>query len=863
VTPFIGRKKEQRAIDNALGDQSARLITIFGVGGMGKTRLALTIGQQQVHTIERDGGFRFPDGVFFVPLEAAESPTEIVPALCQATGFQPAGESRTGRSTETQLLDYLRRKRLLLIIDNFEQLLAGVGLLARIHRSAAGVKLLVTSRQKLGLQGERLFALQGMHYPKAGEPVTQSEQLLANYEAAALFVASARRVRSDFRLQDEEVPALIRLCRLVDGLPLAVELAAGWANVLSVADIVAEIEQGLFFLESDLHDLPDRHRSMEAVFDVSWRRLAKAEQAAFAQLCVFRGGFTRQAAAQIVGASLRQLAMLVNKALIQYDKQPDRYLVHRLLRQFGAHKLAHDVAAEKLARDRHCSFYSAALRQWDKQLRGGGQLEALAEFEKESANVRSAWYFAVESGQFAELDRAADGLGRLSLWLRRFHEGETAGRLAEESLLHALSAKEARGDAAQIKRILAKIKIWHSVFCKRTKATILVEQALQILDSPELATVDARRERAFALQRAGDLAFNIDGDEARRLYGRSLTLYRELNDAWGMAKMLTELGWGAAHDGDFKEARQLGNEALALVRPVGDQKRTADVLWLLGTLAILQGQVEEASRLLGESLDIRKMLGDRITDIATGPLDLGMTLTWIGRMAEADAVREETLALYEAQGQPEQIAMAHVRLATSKLHVGQLGAAERHARIGLALCRKVGNQRGAGLALWLLGSLLIPGGKMDQAELLLQESVSSFLQVEGAVEIGWAFSILAFVACQKGQPAVAKKRIGQALHIAEGMLGLLTILFVLLTYIHLLADEGREVRAVEMGALLQKYPLMKMSLACRMLYADHLAKIRAALPPEVVAAAETRGRMWDLQETAKEILVEVEEYSMW
>jgi predicted ATPase len=683
VTPFIGRQKEQRAIEIVLSDQSARLITIIGVGGMGKTRLALAVGEKQIHALERDGGFRFADGVFFVPLEAVESPTEIVPALCQALGFQPADEGRAGRSIEGQLLDYLRRKRVLLIIDNFEQLLDGVGLLAKIHRSTADVHMLVTSRQKLGLQGERLYALQGLRCPKASEQVINSERLVANYAAAALFAASARRVKPDFQLHDEDVSALIRLCRLVDGLPLAVELAAGWTNVLSLDDIVTEIEQGLSFLESDLHDLPDRHRNMEAVFDVSWRRLTKAEQAVFAQLCIFRGGFTRQAAAQVVGATLRQLAALVNKTLIQYDRKLDRYQVHRLLRQFGADKLAHGPAAENIIREQHCSYYSAALQQWDNQLKGAGQLEALAEFEKESANVRSAWYFAAETGQFAELDRAADGLGRLYLWRRRFHEGETAGCLAEGSLLQALSAKEARKDAAEMKRILAKIQIWQSVFCDRAKADELIGQALEVLNNPELAPVDTRHEQAFGLQRAGDLAFNNDGIKARRLYRRSLALYRELDDTWGTAKVLTALGWMAAHNGEMEEARQLGEEALVLVRASRDRKRTADALWLLGTLAILQGQVEESSRLLGESLDIRKTLGDLITDIASGPLDLGMTLTWIGRMAEADAVREEALALYEEQGQPEQIALAHVRLATSKVHTGQLEAVERHARIGL------------------------------------------------------------------------------------------------------------------------------------------------------------------------------------
>ena len=438
---------------------------------------------------------------------------------------------------------------------------------------------------------------------------------------------------------------------------------------------------------------------------------------------------------EIVGVSLRQLVTFVNGALLQYDRELDRYQIHRLLRHFGADKLAQDLEVEKIVRKRHCSFYSVALQQWDKQLKGAEQLEALAEFEQDNANVRSAWYFAIENGQFTDLDQAAGGLGRLYLWRRRFHEGETAARLAEETLLQVLSTNEARDDAGEIKRILARIQIWQSVFCAQAKAWDLVDKALKLLDSPELASVDTRRERAFGLRRAGDLTFNIDSGKSRHFYGRSLVLYRELDDAWMTTKVLTAQGWQSAHHGARNESRLLGQEALSLGRASGDGKGTADALWLLGTLAIQRGQIEESGRLLGESLDIREMLGDRITDIAVGSIDLGMPLTWIGRMTEADAVREETLALYEKQGQLEQIALAHVRLASSKMHTGHLEAAENHARIGLALCQKIGYPHGAGLTLWNLAVLSYIAEEVDQAKSLARESLASLQEIEGAHEI--------------------------------------------------------------------------------------------------------------------------------
>jgi DNA-binding SARP family transcriptional activator/predicted ATPase len=858
VTPFIGREKEQRAIDNVLQHRTARLITIMGPGGSGKTRLALAVAEKQLHKIERDGQFRFPDGVYFVPLEAVESAAEIIPAICHALCFQPASEARAGLSIEGQLLDFLSRKRLLLIIDNFEQLMSAVGLLARIHRSAADVHLLVTSRQKLGLQGERLFALKGLRYPIANDHELNSEELLNSYSAAALFAAGALRLNAGFQLQDIEVAPLIRLCRMVDGLPLAIELAAGWTAVLSITDIETEIEQKLSFLESRLHDLPDRHRNIEAVFDVSWRRLIQAEQAVFGQLCVFRGGFSRHSASQVTGTSLRQLANLVNKALIQYDKKLDRYQIHRLLRQFGAEKLTQDKDSEITVRDRHCSYFSALLQQWDSDLKGSRQIEALIAFDKESANVRSAWNHAVITRQISALDKAIAGLGRLYLWRRRFHEGESACHFAEEGIVQIVSTGQAMSDTAEMNRTLARVRIWQSVFCDRTRASALVEQAIRALDATDLAAVDTRREQAYGLSRAGDLALDDMGDKARRLYERSLVIYRELADAWGIARVSTELGWAAAHRGEIEEARQHGEEAFALVQTTGDRKQMADVLWLLGTLAILQGQIEESSRLLGESLDLRKTLGDRITDIASGPLDLGMTLTWIGRMVEADEVREETLTLYQAQGQPEQIALAHVRLVASKFHMGQFEAMERHALIGLELCRRLGDHRGAGLALWHLGAWALFTGKNDQAESLIRESLASFRRLDGAIEISWVIAIHAELYRRQGSLAKAKKHICKALRKASGALGMITILSALGVYMNLLMDEGHTLRGVEIGAVLEKHPLTASSLGFRMIYADRLAEIKAISSAKEVKEAEARGRSRDLQDTAKEILTELD-----
>ena len=392
-----------------------------------------------------------------------------------------------------------------------------------------------------------------------------------------------------------------------------------------------------------------------------------------------------------------------------------------------------------------------------------------------------------------------------------------------------LSVETEKKDAAEKRRIVSKIQLWQSVFSEREKANELVGQSLEDLESPDLATEDTRAERALGLQRAGDLAFDDDVDEARRFYEKSLALYRELRDDWGTAKVLTALGWEAAHHGEMEAARRIGVEAMTVVQAMGDSKTMADVLWLLGTLAIQDGNDEKASRLLGESLAIREKLGDRITDIESVSIDLGMTLTWIGRMDEANEVREETLALYESQGQPGQIALAHIRLSTSKMHIGQLEAAERHAHTGLEMCRKLGNQRGVGIALWLLGAYAQFAGEVDKAESLLQESLATLRQVEAAAEVSWVYGVLAIVTHKQGLPVVAKRYLFDALRTAIGVFSLIAIQFGLCAHLQLLADEGQLERAVEIGALLERHPVSS-SVGFQSLYVTmgvfHLSKIR-------------------------------------
>lgn len=342
ATPFVGRKTELGEIGRLLDDPACRLLTLIAPGGMGKTRLAIQIAQASA----------FPDGAYFIPLAPLYSADHLAPTIAANLPF--IGEMTTDH-LEKRLLEQLQSKRLLLILDNFEHLLDGAGLIAQILSAAPGVKILATSRERLQLQGEWLYEMQGLAIP------TADSEAIETYDAIRLFVSNAIRVRPDFRITLGNMPDVIAICRSVAGMPLGIELAASWLQMLSPREIVAEMGKNLDFLETGARDVPERHRSLRAVFESSWSRLPAETQAVLNQLSVFRGGFRLEAAGAVAGASLYQLLDLVNKSLL---RRGDRFEMHELLRQYADHRLLGTERAHTLGR--HASYYAQFLtRQLD------------------------------------------------------------------------------------------------------------------------------------------------------------------------------------------------------------------------------------------------------------------------------------------------------------------------------------------------------------------------------------------------------------------------------------------------------------------------------------------------------------------
>ena len=425
--PFVGRTKELVDIGTRLVNPECRLLTVTGLGGSGKTRLAVESAAAVAP--------QFPHGAVFVALQPLARSDLLVPTIAQAVGLTFYGEG----DPQQQLLDYLREKTALLILDNFEHVLDGAALVSIILACAPGITILVTSREALNLQEEWLYPLRGMSAPQS---VYASS--LEDYEAVQLFLFHARRVQPNFDLTNEHDP-VIRICTMTAGLPLAIELAASWLKGSSAAQIAREMQCNLDFLSTTTRNIEERHRSMRAIFDQSWKLLSEHERLIFARLSLFPGGFDAAAAHHVAEASFASLATMVEKSLVQMDSS-DRFGVHELLRQYGAEKLAeYGETAPTYAR--HSQYFAQLMLRHEAALKQPQQLATIQAIECDFEDIRLAWEWSTKNQHVTNLNAMLHGLYLFGFLRSRYRETTAMFQytleqsVADQSLLGRLLAR--------------------------------------------------------------------------------------------------------------------------------------------------------------------------------------------------------------------------------------------------------------------------------------------------------------------------------------------------------------------------------------------------------------------------------------
>ena len=583
LTSFVGRGAELALITERLGRLDHRLVTLVGPGGVGKTRLALRAAAHQVGL--------FQDGVYFVPLAAVEAPSLLIQSIAEAINLNFYEHAEL---TE-QLLNHLRRKEMLLVLDNFEHLLTdphspleqevtgGGDLVLDILRKAPEIVILVTSREPLNCQAESVLTLHGLPFPKDDQDPT-----VAEYGAVQLFIDRANQAQMGFELLSENIPNVVRICQLVEGIPLAIELAAAWVGARSVRKIAAFIRENMDFLATTLRDVPPRHRSMRAVFAHSWQLLSYEEQVLLPQLAVFRGGFSLEAAIEVAEATSFLLNRLRDKSLLrQVDSQ--RFDMHELLRQFAAEHLE-DRAPNQSDRsrsiqDRHSAFYLDFIAGQRSALYGQQPQNASASIRIELENIRQAWRWAVEKIKLAALEQSAATLARFYTLVGLTEEGKNVF----ENAAHRLQDEDRIGNLpGEGQRVLAQllIELVHFLRFQRqlTQAVEIAQEAIRLA----LAVGDPRSEVrahilwAYSEQHAGDV------DASLKRLNQALIRAREehFRDLEGDILILIGKSWRLL--GNYARSDNCYQPALAIQRELGNRSQEQNVLLYLGTNRIEQ-----------------------------------------------------------------------------------------------------------------------------------------------------------------------------------------------------------------------------------------------------------------------------------
>jgi predicted ATPase/DNA-binding SARP family transcriptional activator len=701
---FVGRSVELRQISSLLAQPQCRLVCMIGPGGAGKTRLA--------RRAILDLAPRHADGIAFVALEEAGNAADIVASIARELAVVPA----RGRDPFEHLAEYLRDSDMLIALDNFEHLAGEAKLLERLLTACPRLKLLVTSRVRLGLASEQLLPLEGLPCPEA-----EDQDRIESFDAARLFANAARRLDPAF-VPDIEAASIVEICRQVEGLPLALELAAAWTRVMSCEAIAAQLAEGAQLLQTGDATQPARHASMEMVFDQSWRLLSAVERGTLERVSIFQGGFSLEAAKTVANASPPVLGALVDKSLLR--KEHGRLHMHPLVHRFASARLANNSASEETERA-HATHFNRFMARVARDIEHGDR-EALKAMDMDWNNCRTAWRWSLAHDIREQAARSMPAMLHFCDHRGRIEEGLAILREAGES-------DAARTDRKLHALVLSSIAHLQYRLDRYAEAEGNALRALEATEPGDQARLQCLRVLAGCCLRLGRF------EDARRYYQQALKLTPASIDPGTAAALLDNLALVAKYRGEYSESLKLSHQSLVQHRLIENAAGEALCLNNLGAMELDVGEIDSARAHLGEGL-----------------------------------------AVCERHGLSSTQALVHGNLTQLALHVGDWSAGERHARRSLEaaeatgqrglscaiqfkiaqLALRRGDSRAAheGLAAAMQVALAI-GRPVQQLEGLLL--FAEILAADGNTEA--ARRLLAFAAAQESAPALVRDMFRQQL----------------------------------------------------------------------------------------------------
>ncbi len=700
-TPFIGRAQEVEEIVRRLKQPTCRLLSLIGPGGIGKTRLSLTVAKQLAAVptstqTETSTSTRptFANGVFFVPLQPVTNTNHIPSAIAEAVNFRFHGQEPAWQ----QLRNYLQQQQMLLVLDNFEHLLDGTLYVDEIITTCPNIKLLVTSREALNLREEWFHPITGMRY---SADMNGNRSPLV--DAAQLFAHHASRVQTNFDVNDH-LSDVMQICQIVEGIPLALELAAVWLRALKISDVVEELERGLDILTGYERNLPERHRSMYVVLEQSWQMLDQTEQHALEHLSIFRGGFTREAAQHVAAAPYPVLIMLVNKSWLQLKEE--RYHVHELLRQFLAQKLASRAYAAQVAQAQHSTYYLEYLAKRTIILNGPEQHRALLDIEGELDNIRAAWAYGAQNQILDSLAQAITPLHEVYALSGRYEEASHALQQA----ITILDRVEGIAKQPMLAEVLAMLLVRQADICIHLGQHETAANYLHRANSLPLVSSD----QAWAYRLLGDVA-NANGDRAaaEEYLQVGLTMSRELGNKISLVHCLDLRSVLATSFGEFELGHRLALECLDIARALGRPDYIASTLGVLAWATNCLGDYKASEAYWLESLAISQSIDDK-RGIARALNFLGWE-TWSqagDRLPASRSYHEEAIMLLRKLNSRPHLVMALADFGLVANEIGDFATTVQCCSEGMAIAEEVGmptyiayNQTSLGVAQAHLGQM--------------------------------------------------------------------------------------------------------------------------------------------------------------
>jgi predicted ATPase/class 3 adenylate cyclase len=710
-TPFFGRETELKSISAIFKDPSCRLVTVVGQGGMGKSRLAIQAAAERLDD--------FSDGVYFVPLAPVLSPDTLPTAVAGAVPFAFSGEADLSK----ELFRYLKDRSLLLVLDNFEHLLSGASFVAEMLKAAPHLRVLVTSRIRLNLSEEWMMELEGMPYPR-----TEADNHLEDFGAVKFFISCAQRAQSGFNLTDKDRPEISRICQMVDGVPLGIELAAAWVRTLSCQEIREEIEKNLDFLASRRQGIPQRHQSLRAVFEYSWNLLSDEEKRAIRAMSVFRGGFLRDQAEKIAGCSLLLLSALVDKSLLRKSAS-GRFEMHEILRQFSGEKLKEDPAESRAARTKHGNYFCDFLSSREQGLKGKNEDAFLKELTRERSNIRAAWEWAVENSDGAAINRACNGLYQFYEIKFLAQEGEWAFALSATEFSKPIHSKSAENRLA-LARSISRQGWYQHLQGRSEQGGNLMRKGLEMAEALKVPQEVGQCLHFLCALYRSQGKFNEQEECAKK----SLVIYNDLKDEWGIAWSLYHLAQKPQKSRDYAKAQEYFLESLELFRKMEYEDGVAWTLFGLGQVSVARQEYDDAKRFFNESVAIFDKHGNKVS--------AGWTLIEMVRMhahlrehETAYKLARDAYGSFQASGYPSGVAWAQYYCSESAYNEENWEESLRTGREALRLFTEMENLLGQAWVYTNLCRTANRSGQFEGGQIYGRKGVETFEKIgdkEGA-----------------------------------------------------------------------------------------------------------------------------------